>query len=160
MQNRFDLMTSQLPMDGWSDGKSASMSASKQLQVNTDSQSLLRLLLLNIYDSFLSWNKSLPETFILFPSSWLITLPVTSNEQMLLSQALKNQKKVLANLPVFSCGRCPTRQSFFMMATANWFSMFFSLIIAFNFLPCTGVQGMVTAVSTSFDNSFFPLFML
>lgn len=160
MQNCFDLMTSQLPMDGWSDGKNISMSASKQFQVNTDSRSLLKLLLLNVYDSFLSWNKSLPETFILFPSSWQITLPVTSNEQMLLSQDLKNQKIVLANLPAFSFGRCPTRQLFFMLATANWFSTFFSSIIAFNFSPCTGVQGTVTAVSTSFDNSFFRLFML
>ena len=53
MQNRWDLITSKLPTDGWEDGKKVSMSASEQFQVNTYSR-LLKLLLWNVYESFLS----------------------------------------------------------------------------------------------------------
>ena len=68
LQNRWDLMTSKLSIDGWDDAKNISMLTSKQFQVNTHPQCLWKLLFQNVYETLYIWKKSLHGTFISFPS--------------------------------------------------------------------------------------------
>ena len=56
--------------------------------------------------------------FISFLSPRLMAFPVISREQVFALQARRKYKMIFADLPVFSLVSCPTKQSFFMIATA------------------------------------------
>ena len=61
---------------------------------------------------------NLQGIFISFLSPRLMAFPVISREQVFALQARRKYKMIFADLPVFSLVSCPTKQSFFMIATA------------------------------------------